>query len=376
MIHFRKQLKSESGQSSVLLALVFVVLCIVAAFSVDIGRLSAAKSELQNAADAAALSGAQELPLASVAKDSAVSYAVLNGVEESALTINTPYAGDPKKIEVICTKTVDYTFARVLGMTSTDISARAVAEVASMSGGPFSYTVFSGSASDTLTFNGSMYIGGSAHSNYQFRINGSSLSITEAAEAVSNFTANGSSITIDTCKAASITLHGSSINIENTLYTAAPFIEMPDFSSEILANAEAFGEVYTGDTTFNGSNINVDSPIYVDGNVQVNGSSFSGQGVIIATGNITFNGSNLTNTSDDAVCFYSINGDITVNGSNAELDGIVYAPNGAIRMNGSGQTINGRVIGETVNFNGSDIWIVAEAGDLDCLPEHSVKLVE
>lgn len=123
-----KILKDESGQAMILFALVFVVLCGFAAFVIDIGRVSIEKTDLQNAADAAALAGAQDLPSASTAKNTAIHYAELNGVDSSNVTATSPYNGDSAKIEVVCTQTVEYTFARVLGFTTTEVSARAVAE--------------------------------------------------------------------------------------------------------------------------------------------------------------------------------------------------------------------------------------------------------
>jgi len=371
------KLKDESGQVMVLFALSFAVFCCIAALVIDLGLVYVKKSNLQTAVDAAALAGAEALPSISTAKNAAVHYAELNGVDVSNTTVTSPYNGDSTKIEVVCTQTVEYTFARVLGYTTTEVSARAVAEKTGMSGGPFDYTIFSGSSSETLTINGSsQYIGGSVHSNYKFSINGSSQTITRNAEAASTFKANGSSITIGgTCQGSSITINGSKISIGSQVFGAAAIIDMLDFSATIQAEAEAAGATYTGNKTYNGSNIHVDSPIYVDGDLTVNGSSFIGTGIILASGNISFNGSNLK-SSGSSVCFYSERGNITINGSNIELDGIVYAPNGSIIMNGSNQTINGRVIGNKISFNGSNINITSGEDDLDCLPQDSVKLVE
>ena len=368
--------KNESGQAVVLFALVFVVLCVFAAMAIDIGIVSVKKGQMQNAADAAALAGAQNLPNASAATNSAIQFAELNGIESSETTVTYPYNGDSTKIEVVCTRSVDYTFARILGFTSSSVSVRAVAEKIGIGGGTFNYTVFSGSHSDTLSINGSAYIGGSVHTNDSLRINGSSLTVTETAEAVSDIRINGSSIDIETCQASSIVLNGSNINVGNEIFSPASLLVMPDFSDSILSEAELAGNVYTGNKTYNGSNIDVDSPIYVDGDITVNGSHFSGEGIIFATGDITFNGSNLKSSSDDAVCFYSKNGDITINGSNAKLDGVIYAPNGSITMNGSYQIINGRVIGKRLLFNGSNLQIISDDGDLDCLPQMYVRLVE
>ncbi|NLI53449.1 MAG: hypothetical protein GX417_03905 [Clostridiales bacterium] len=373
-----KKMKGELGQSTILLALSIVVLCGVVAMVVDVGMVGVNREQLQTAADAAALAGAYDLPSASAAQTTAIHYAELNGVESGHTSVTTPYNGDSKKIEVVCTETVEYTFARILGYTSKVVSARAVAEKTGMNGGAFGFAVFSGNDSDTLTFNGSgIYIDGSAHANYRIKINGSGQTITGNAEAVSTVTANGSSITVGgTFQGSSVTTHGSGISIGNTVASPAAFLEMPNFSAAIEAQAAAAGTKYTGTQTFNGSNLNLDTPIYVDGNVVINGSHFNGTGFILATGDITFNGSNLKNSSSASICFYSETGDITINGSGSELDGVLYAPNGTITMNGSGQTVNGRVIADKVNFNGSGLQIISGSNDLGFLPSSSVRLIE
>ena len=378
MISKFKFLKDESGQSMVIFVLVFVILCAGAAFAIDLGRISLEKDRLQTAADAAALGGAQDLPGSAAAKSTAVRLAEQNGILASEITATVPYNGDSTKIEVVCSRAVSYTIANVLGLHSKTISASSVAEKSGINTSPFSYAAFSGSSSDVLAINGSsQYIKGSVHANYKFNMYGSSQNITGSVEAVSSVTMNGSSITVGgTCQAAAITVNGSSINIGSKVFSAAPVIDMPDFSDIIQAEAQAAGQAYTGNKTFNGSRVSVDSPIYVNGNLNVNGSDFTGKGVILVSGNITFNGSNLMYSSDDSICFYSESGNITINGSNIQLEGLVYAPNGTIMMNGSNQTINGRVIGKVLAFNGSLIRITSGDDDLNCLPKMTVKLVE
>ncbi|AHM56943.1 hypothetical protein EAL2_c16480 [Peptoclostridium acidaminophilum DSM 3953] len=111
-----------------MLALMSTVLLGFSALAVDVGMIAYTKSKLQSVADAAALAGAHDLPSAATAKSTAISYAGLNEVESSEIMPTTPYDGDSKKIEVVCTRTVQYTFAKILGLTQTDVSARAVAK--------------------------------------------------------------------------------------------------------------------------------------------------------------------------------------------------------------------------------------------------------
>lgn len=124
----KKMVKNEDGQVLVIFALLLVVFIGFAALVIDVGMMYRTKSKMQIAADAAALAGAQDLPSASLAISAAMNFAEANGAEKSKTTVITPYKGDPNKIEVESTQNVQYSFARVLGFTDADISARAVAQ--------------------------------------------------------------------------------------------------------------------------------------------------------------------------------------------------------------------------------------------------------
>lgn len=124
----KKLFTNEDGQVLVLFALVLVVLMGFAALAVDVGSMTLTKTKLQSAADAAALAGAQDLPVESTAEDTAVEYAKKNGVLESDIIATAGHDGDPNKIKVVCKKKVSHTFARIIGFKETEISARAVAQ--------------------------------------------------------------------------------------------------------------------------------------------------------------------------------------------------------------------------------------------------------
>ncbi|MBU8914612.1 hypothetical protein BGM25_00940 [Bacillus sp. FJAT-29953] len=122
-------IREESGQSLVLIAVSLVALLGFTSLVTDVGYMYFQKSNLQKAADSAALAGAQDLPNASTAKNTAENYANANGVKKSEITsINPSYQSNPTKIEVKLKRNVSFNFARVLGFTDTDISARAVAQ--------------------------------------------------------------------------------------------------------------------------------------------------------------------------------------------------------------------------------------------------------
>jgi Flp pilus assembly protein TadG len=348
-------LKKQNGSAMILLTLILTALIGFTALITDVGNVMVEKQKMQNAIDAASIAAAQELPDASRARDVANEYIQLNGYQPSDIEVT--FSEDNNSIQISGTRVVNFYFAKLLGKNNTTIRPSATAECGSM-GGAFDYVLFSGSKTTQLVLNGSnQTIQGSSHTNKNFIANGSKIAISGSCEAMGTITINGSQNSV-----------GSRV-------PNASFVEMPDFSEALKLQAEQAGQAYTGSKTYCGSNISVDSPIYVDGNLTVNGSHFKGKGSVLVTGNITFNGSNLNQSSDDAVCFYSKRGNITVNGSNSTFDGILYAPGGSIIMNGSNQTVNGRVIGNTVTINGSNLSILGGSNELNSLPSHSVRLI-
>lgn len=371
-------LKREAGQSIILVAISIAMLCGVAAIVVDVGMVSVSKGQLQNAADAAALAGARELPTAATAKSTAVTYAGLNGVPSLNTTATSPYNGNANRIEVVCTETVQYTFARVIGFNSVEVSARAVAEKTGGGGGCFGYAVFSGGNNLLLgMYSSSLNITGSVHSNHSLMITGSSQTITGNAEAVTSLNCYVSSITIGgLAQGASIDIQGSSINVPNRLTSPAAVISMPDFSAEVNAEATAAGTAYTGNKTYYGTNISVDSSIYVTGSVQVAASTFTGQGTICATKDINLSGSMLKADSGTAVCLYSTGGNISLSTAGLTIYGTLYAPNGKIGIYASNINIYGRVIAKEIIITGSNVNIIAGSSDLGFLSGGTIALIE
>ena len=117
--------KNESGQAMIIAAFSMVVIFGLAALVIDIGGVSVERRNLQNIADSAALGGAVDLPNATTANATVSSIANASGVQAQTVT---PFEGDKAKIKVTVKANVTYTFARILGFTSTEVSASAVAQ--------------------------------------------------------------------------------------------------------------------------------------------------------------------------------------------------------------------------------------------------------
>lgn len=101
-----KYIKSESGQTMVLVALMLVVLLGFGALAIDVGAMTFQRSSLQNAADSAALAGALLVPQAyghDVVKEEMKVYAESNFKTDSTVSYNPDISID------INNRTVDIT---------------------------------------------------------------------------------------------------------------------------------------------------------------------------------------------------------------------------------------------------------------------------
>lgn len=121
-----KLLREERGSALLLLALSFTVILGSAALVMDVGMMLNNKIQVANAADAAALAGVQALPADETAAEAlAKTYASQNNVENIMVKIDD----ERRKIEVIAQRTIDLSFARVLGFEQSTASARACAVI-------------------------------------------------------------------------------------------------------------------------------------------------------------------------------------------------------------------------------------------------------
>ncbi len=133
--------RDEGGAVIVLVALgiMFFILGMLA-LTVDLGRAVGVKRDIVNAADAAALAGAQQCAFGKgpvVAEQAATATAVLNGADPTEVApffdpspecaLGAVITGDPKYVSVEYGEVLDYFVAPYLGFDSITITARATA---------------------------------------------------------------------------------------------------------------------------------------------------------------------------------------------------------------------------------------------------------
>lgn len=215
------------------------------------------------------------------------------------------------------------------------------------------YTIFSSNINEDITLNGwKSSITGGIYSGRDFICNLSEFYLDGKADTVGTVTANGWKINIPE----------KNENIE----AAA----MPDLEKAILAKAGEYTYYSESPSYIQDTNI-INGSIMVAGDVIISGTNFEGDCYIIADGDIVYN-VNALNTTGRLV-LYSRNGNITVNGTNININGIMYAPRGKVSFNANETTVNGRIWADNVNFSGSIFNIKGSEDDLDLIGDTDIE---
>ena len=215
------------------------------------------------------------------------------------------------------------------------------------------YTIFSSNINEDITLNGwKSSITGGIYSGRDFICNLSEFYLDGKADTVGAVTANGWKINIPE----------KNENIE----AAA----MPDLEEAMLAKAGEYTYYSESPSYIQDTNI-INGSIMVSGDVIISGTNFEGDCYIIADGDIVYN-VNALNTTGRLV-LYSRNGNITVNGTNININGIMYAPKGNVSFNANETTVNGRIWADNVNFSGSIFNIKGSEDDLDLIGDTDIE---
>ena len=220
----------------------------------------------------------------------------------------------------------------------------------------FEYTVFSSNQTKDLTLSGwKSNFTGNIYTGKNFTYNGSEFYVNGRIDAVGSITTNG---------------WKTEITERNE---AAEALGMPDFSEAIIENAGECAYYEKSPSYIQDKNI-VNGSIKVNGNVNISGTTFEGDCYIIAEGDITYNVQ--TFNSKGRVVLYSKTGNITVNGSDIDINGILYAPKGKVSFNTYDTTLNGRIFADNISFNGSIFNISGSDADLELIGENEPEIVD
>lgn len=392
------------GQSLLLVALMLPVLLGMAAAGITVGSIYFAKTQLQNAVDAAALAGAQ-LEATNPASSPAGQAALItqNDPHSTGGTV-TVESNQPSMIRATAYAEVPAGFAGLFGIPEFTVGAAAVAYHGP--GQAFDWAIFQGSSSQALYFYaGGNTVNGGVHSNQNIVFD------REGQVVTGTLSATGT-LTPDPPESSSVS------NSIGTWAAGTPYIPMPTWPMPTLfnsTNAQVIDGNYTipGGTTING-NLLVNGTLTVDGDVTVNGSlqtdqgsiTFAGGGdlitgslyadggsislsggdqvdeqVVAEGGNVTFSGGGDTIGSHAyplTVAAFPVDGgggNVSFPGGNT-FTGVVFAPAGTITVAKGGNNFTGAVVANNQVWDGGSNTVTWDQPYVDALPNQEVQLVQ
>lgn len=353
------------GQSMIIVALFLVFLLGIAAVGLTYGEVGYVRTQTQNAADSAALAGAQ---LASVGQNPTTDQAWLkqqNLGPKGEPPVVTWSRSVPNGVRATFTVIVPGGFASLFGIKQFTVVETAVATYGA--GEAFDYAVFQGDQTP---------------SDPSLRIHGADVIQPGDVHSNDNLLLQGAQSVQGTCSASGTASDKGAGGCDAGMTSGAPIIGMPVWTAaQLTAGATRVigspsnptGYTFSGATSFSGNWV-------VYGNVKISG-AFNGPGSITAIGgSITITGSAiLGSTTGIGVSLSALpsgsvtNPGITVEGSHI-MSGILYAPAGTITLQGS-DIVTGAVVGYHVSLGGSAV-VRYDAAQQATVPVQSVQLVQ
>jgi len=364
--------RAERGSVAVVVAILLPVIIGVAGLVIDVGSWYVTRAQLQNAADAAALAGAADLPNNPSNAKAAAQTLAADNVSGATVTSVTPYNGNSSAIQVTVSKRGSVWFASVLGISGPTITASAVAQ----------------STQGTGNF---IYAG------------------STACNAIS-ITSSGKVSTTSLWSNGGITAVGQGVNVSGQVDVGNSTCPFP---SQLTPPGATSVGTYTGwptplPTTAQGNmpsscqsaNISITSSSWLSsnppgiycttgtisitnsGNVTFNGYEFVSQSSspaaisVTTSGNTTFNGycpASCSSGGTPQTLFYATAGGISfANSGSGTFTGDVFAPYGQVGLTVSGGTDTGFIEASTIALTSSGNTTIVGTGPT---PTGGVKLI-
>ncbi len=361
----RRMRREERGASFALVAVSMIAILGMTAFVIDVGNWYLAQRQLQNAADAAALAGAVDLPSnATQASTDAQTY-VNSNVSGATATTTTPYGGDASTLQVKVTKTVPSIFGGVLGISSVTVSASAAAKVRGSTANSLLFAADTNCNDQAMTINGNnITVTGGTHSNgsfFQNANNGVFGPTTYGGPNNCKYTGNGNNNTFGgtsspTYDATDYPWPDAYTNIPNPVcWKATP--GATSYTCWSGCNVSDTSLSQSG-FTWNANNATLPSGVYcTTGQINFNGNHLAGNGVTFIAGDFQMNSNNVTFTPAsgmDNLLFYDQGTNtLNINGNSFLNLGTVFDPNGTINLNGNSGTLSGFFEGKDVTITGN-----------------------
>jgi Flp pilus assembly protein TadG len=358
--------RAERGAVAVAVAILLPVLIGIAGLVIDVGSWYETQAQLQSAADAGALAGAQHLPNSPGSATAAAQTLAAKNISGATVTPVTPYNGNSNEIQVTVSKPGTVLFASILGISGPTITASAVGESTQAQGkGGFVYAASSACNAISITNSGKLS-STTLWSNGGITVNGGGVTVTGEVDVGKP---------LSSCPFPSqLTPPGPTIVGS---YTGWP-VPLPTLAQGNMSSSCSSASITILDASWLSSNppgiycttgtisITNSSNVTFDGYEFVSESTSSTAINVVTSGNTTLNGycpSSCSSGGTPQTLFYATAGGISfVNSGSGTFTGDAFAPNGQVNWTVSGGTTTGFVEASSLMFTNSGNATVTGTG--------------
>ncbi|MDP4178886.1 MAG: cell wall-binding repeat-containing protein [Bacillota bacterium] len=176
-------------------------------------------------------------------------------------------------------------------------------------------------------------IRGLVYSNDNFNFSGSILHLVDKLSAVKNISA-----------------YGWIIDIKNKIQNSQN-LNLPNYSNDILNDVKS-GEYKVQQLSSN-NDLQIKVPTLCNDAISSYCTNISVGKNLISQKSVTLNANNVKLGGDEKIVLCSLKGDITINASTLDANGLIYAPNGTVYINVSRCDLKGTIIAKEIKFQGS-----------------------
>jgi Flp pilus assembly protein TadG len=345
--------RAERGSVAVVVAILLPMILGIAGLVITVGSWYETQAQLQNAADAAALAGAQYLPNSPSSADTAAQTLAADNVSGATATPVTPYNGNSNEIQVSVSEPGATWFVSILGISAPTITATAVAE-STQGTGNFIYAASTACNAISITSSGNL-------STTTLWSNGG---ITAAGQPV---TVTGQvDVGNSSCPFPSQLTPPGATSVGS--YTGWP-VALPTTAQGNMPSSCPSASISITSTSWLSSNppgmycTTGTISIINSGNMTFNGYEFVSESTsssaisVVTSGNITFSGycpSSCSSGGAPQTLFYATAGGVSFTNSGAgSFTGDIFAPNGPVSITVSGNNDTGFIESSTVTFTNS-----------------------
>ena len=356
--------RAERGAVAVAVAILLPVIVGIAGLVIDVGSWYSTQAQLQNAADAAALAGAQDLPNNSSSANAAAQTLAADNVSGATVTPVTPYNGNSSEIQVTVSKRGSVLFASIFGISGPTITASAVAQSVQTQGtGGFIYAGSTACNAISIISSGKV-TATSLWSNGGITATGQGITVTGQVDVGTSSCPFPGTLTppgatsVSTYTGWPVPLPTSAQgNLPSSCSSASISITGPSWLSSnppgIYCTTGTISITNSGSMTFNG--------------YEFVSESTSATAISVTTsGNTTFNGycpSSCSAGGTPQTLFYATAGGVSfANSGSGTFTGDIFAPNGPVNLTVSGGTDVGFIEASTVALTSSGNTTVTGTG--------------